>query len=342
MLPSGLRLGCGEFAKEPPPLPMNFSPAIYEHAAALLGRRPWDVSRDGNLLFAGHAAAYRRYGHAPVVVGVDIYNLEAEAYGARVAEPEGNGIPAITEHPLDDVARIGALPPFPVAGGRIPLVLATARRLKTECPAADVRVPVAGPFSVAANLVGFDTLLIASLTEPATTRAALQHLARGQADFCRAIRAAGLGIALFESAAAPPLLSPDLFRDVPLPPLRWLLAEVGALLGAPAPCIMGGDTTPILPDLLGTGTRYVICPAPGETDQTAFMAIMRRHPEVTVRINMAPEITARGDWPEVRAEIDRIAALVQDRPNTCLGTGALPFETPPELVERIRSHAAER
>lgn len=321
---------------------MRFSPAVYEHAAALIGRRPWDVSRAGDLLFAGHAAAFRRYGHSPVVVGIDIYNLEAEAYGARVAEPEGNGIPAITEHPLAEIGQMGNLPPFPVASARVPLILETARRLQAEYPAADVRVPVAGPFSVATNLVGFDALLIASFTEPEATRDALHHLARGQAEFCRAIRAAGLGIALFESAAAPPLLSPDLFRDVPLPPLRWLLGKVGDLLGAPAPCIIGGDTTPILPDLLATGTRYLICPAPGETDQAAFMAIMRRHPDVTVRINMAPEITARGHWPEVRAEIDRIRGLAGDRPNTCLGTGALPFETPPGLVDRIRDYAADR
>jgi uroporphyrinogen-III decarboxylase len=271
---------------------------------------------------------------------VDIYNLEAEAYGARVAEPEGNGIPAITEHPLAEVSRLTELPPFPVEAGRIPLVLETARRLRAEFPDADVRIPVAGPFSVATNLVGFGSLLITSLTDPEITRDALQHVARGQAAFCRAIREAGLGIALFESAAAPPLLSPDLFRTVALPPLRWLLKEVGSLLGTVAPCIMGGDTTPILPDLLSTGTRYLICPAPGETDQAAFMGAMRQHPEVTVRINMAPEITARGNWPEVQAEIDRIAALVRGRPNTCLGTGALPFETPPELVERIRSYAA--
>ena len=31
-----------------------------------------------------------------MVVGIDIYNLEAEAYGALVGTPEGNGIPAIS------------------------------------------------------------------------------------------------------------------------------------------------------------------------------------------------------------------------------------------------------
>jgi len=321
---------------------MQFSPAIYEHCAALIGQRPWDVSRNGDLLFQAQATAFQRYGHRPVVVGVNIYNLEAEAYGARVDEPEGNGIPAVTEHPFGTISQLGELAPYSLTAGRLPMVLGTAQRLQTAFPAADVRVPVAGPFSVATNLVGFDTLLIAAFTEPDATRAALMQVARGQAGFCRAIQAAGLGIAFFESAATPPLLSPEGFRTVALPPLRWLLAQASTILGTRVPCIMGGNTTPILPDLLGTGTGYVICPAAGETDQAAFMAIMREHPEVTVRINLAPEITARGAWPEVQAEVDRIVALVQGRPNTCLGTGALPFETVPETVDRIRDYVAAR
>ena len=74
-----------------------FSPSIYEHAARWAGRSPWDVSRDPELLFEGHRRAYLEYGHTPIVVGIDIYNLEAEAYGAEVAHPEGDGIPAIHE-----------------------------------------------------------------------------------------------------------------------------------------------------------------------------------------------------------------------------------------------------
>ncbi len=82
-----------------------FSPSVYEHAAALIGRSPWEVSRNPELLFAGHQAAYRKYHHTPVVVGVDIYNLEAEAYGAEVRVPGGNGIPAITQPLFEDVEQ---------------------------------------------------------------------------------------------------------------------------------------------------------------------------------------------------------------------------------------------
>ncbi|MCK5805921.1 MAG: hypothetical protein KAI66_24030 [Lentisphaeria bacterium] len=319
---------------------MNFSPSIYEHCAQLLGRRPWEVARDGGLLFEAQALAYRRYQHTPVVVGVDIYNLEAEAYGARIDEPEGNGIPAIVEHPLHSFDAILQLAPFTADAERIPLVLDAARRLVQAFPSADVRVPVAGPFSVAINLMGFDALLVGCVLEPDAVRAALMHLAVGQLSFCEMISKAGLDIAFFESAATPPLLSPELFETIELPALQAVISGAESIVGHPVPCVMGGDTTPILQAILSTGTGYVICPAKGETDQGAFLKHMESHPDVMVRVNMAPEITARGHWPDIQEEIERIHALVGNRENVCLGTGALPFETRPETIDRIRDFAA--
>src|SRR5271169_2435987 len=71
-----------------------FSPAIYEHAARFVGRTPWEVSRDPELLFEAHRRAWLEYRHTPVCVGIDIYNLETEAYGAKIPAPDGAGIHA--------------------------------------------------------------------------------------------------------------------------------------------------------------------------------------------------------------------------------------------------------
>ena len=81
---------------------MKFEPAIYEHAAKLIGKTPWEVSRDKDLIVQGHKAAFELYRHTPVVVGIDICNLEAEAFGSVIAEPNGDGIPAHGEHLCED------------------------------------------------------------------------------------------------------------------------------------------------------------------------------------------------------------------------------------------------
>jgi uroporphyrinogen decarboxylase len=318
---------------------LDFAPSVYEHAARIIGRRPWEVSRDPELMFQGHAEAYRRYGHRPVVVGIDIYNLEAEACGAPVRDPGGNGLPAVSDHPCADLDCVAAIRlPDPRRDGRLPMVLDVGCRLAAEFPTADVRIPVSGPFSIAASLLGLDRLLMGVVQEPQRTRAALRHLVDGQVALCAEARRRGLDIAFFESASAPPLLSPAMFHDVELPPLREVMVRAAQVVGHAVPCIIGGNTTPILDDILSTGTGYVICPA--EADQRAFMRRIWDRAEVTVRINTSPEVVATGDVGQIRAEVDRILALVAGRPNVCLGTGALPYETSPESVVWIRNYVA--
>lgn len=323
---------------------MDFSPSVYEHAAWLIGRTPWEVSRDAELLFEAHAEAFRRYGHAPVVVGIDIYNLEAEAYGGVIERPHGKGIPAVGRAVCRSVHELAELEPLdPARAGRIPMVIEVAGRLAREFPGADVRVPLSGPFSIASNLVGFERLLCAALGEPAATAAALEHLVGGQAAFCEAIcRHPGgsrLGVAFFESAAAPPLLSPEMFRQVELPALRSVISRTSQIVGHPVPCIIGGDTTPILEAILETGTRAVICPI--ETDQEAFMRKISDRSDVRVRINTSSQVMVYGTRAELRGEFERIVRLAAGRANVCLGTGALPYETPPENVLWLKELCGE-
>jgi uroporphyrinogen decarboxylase len=316
-----------------------FSPSVYEHAAFLIHRSPWDVSRDAELLFQAHRAAWLEYHHSPVVVGIDIYSLEAEAYGAVVARPGGVGIPAIVEPLVGSLDEARSLRPFdPCRAGRIAMVIGVGRSLAAELPEADVRIPVSGPFSIAVSLRGITGLLEGVALRPNETAAWLMRLAENQAAFCEAVAEAGLDVAFFESAAAPPLLSPRQFHEVELPALQSAMETAASVVGHSVPCVIGGDTTPILDDILATGTGYVICPA--ETDQAAFVARSAARPDVKVRINLKPQIVAGGSREAILPEVDRILALADTRPNCLLGTGALPYETPPENVKLIRDYVA--
>jgi uroporphyrinogen decarboxylase len=315
-----------------------FSPSVYEHAARFVGRTPWEVSRDPDLLFAAHRAAWLEYHHAPIVVGIDIYNLEAEAYGARVAVPGGQGVPAIHDPLCLSLEAALALKPFdPARDGRLALVIAVGQRLQRELPAAEVRIPVAGPFSIAFNLRGIGNLCEDAALRPSDTARLLWQLAENQAPFCQAVARAGLDVAFFESAAAPPLLSPRQFHELELPALRRIMTLAGECVGHPVPCIMGGNTCPILDDILATGTNFVVTNV--ETDQAAFVArLARTHPHVRVRINMDAGVVACREPARIHAEIDRILAIAAGRPNCMMGTGCLPLETPPENVHLIRRY----
>ena len=317
-----------------------FNPSVYEHAARFAGASPWETSRDPELMFRGHRDAWLAYRHTPIVVGIDIYNLEPEAYGARVEDPGEGGIPAIREPLYASLDEALEIAPFdPRRDGRLAMVIEVGRRLKEALPEADVRIPVAGPFSIAFNLRGITPLCEDVALRPADVAAWLMRLAENQAVFSRAVIAAGLDVAFFESAAAPPLLSPRQFRAVELPALKRILESTAAIAGHAVPCIMGGDTVKILDAILETGTGYVVCNV--ETDQQAFVdRLCAAHPHVNVRINMDPRIVACGDPAAIRAEADRILKIAAGRPNCLMGTGCLPLETPPENIRLIREYLA--
>jgi uroporphyrinogen decarboxylase len=201
------------------------------------------------------------------------------------------------------------------------------------------RIPVAGPFSIAFNLRGIAALCEDAATRPEETRALLMRLAENQSSFCRAVVAADLDIAFFESAAAPPILSPRLFRRVELPALQRALEVAVGCVGHPVPCIMGGNTFPVLDDILATGTSYLVCNV--ETDQAAFVArVCQTHPHVMVRVNLDPVVVAGTDETALYRGVDRVLAIARGRTNCVMGTGALPYETPVENIRCIRAYLA--
>lgn len=315
-----------------------FTPVVYEHAARFVGRTPWDVSRDADLMFEGHRRAYLEYHHQVIAVGIDIYNLEAEAYGAKVEPCDGDAIPAIHQplwKSLDDGL---ALKPFdPARDGRVAMLIGVGQRLKREFPEADVRIPVAGPFSIAFNLRGISNLCEDAIERPADTGQMLLRLAENQAVLCRAIAEAGLDVAFFESAAAPPILSPRQFREVELPALKRAMAVAAGCIGHPVPCIMGGNTFPILEDILSTGTNYLACNV--ETNQAAFVErVARTHPHIKMRVNLDPGVVACSEPKRIYRGIDRVLEIVGGRPNCVMGTGAMPLETPIENIRLIREY----
>ena len=316
---------------------MDISPSIYEHAARIIGETPWKVSRNGELLYQAHAAAYRLYQHTPIMPGIDIYNLEVEAYGAVIQEPTGDAIPAVSVHPFISLDEILRLPPLDAkTGGRIPMQITSAKRLMQTFPDAIIRVPISGPFSILCNLLGFNRVMLAVADEPEKVRETLLHLVDGQLSFANGVKEAGVDITFFESASCPPMLSPRLFREVELPALKKILGGMAQIVGRPIPCVIGGNTAPIVESMLETGTSYLICPV--ETNQPAFLEKVQDRLDVQIRINCDHRIISRGTREEIRREADRVVALCRQRPNSVLGTGALPYEADSDNVLYIRDY----
>jgi uroporphyrinogen-III decarboxylase len=319
---------------------VEFAPVVYEHAARFINKTPYEVSRSAELLAEAHAAAFAVYRHTPVVAGIDVYNIEAEAYGAVVGPARENEVPSIMGQlcrNADDICKLSM--PDGANSGRFPVVMRAAARLRDKCRGAEVRIPLSGPFSIACALIGFQGILMEVLTNPEGVAAAMRHLAVGQIELCRRFASEGFRVMFFDSAASPPIISAESFQMVVLPSLRKMIAEVKELMDESPPLILGGDTIGILDDLLSTGTEYVICPA--ETNREAFMKIMEKHPDVTVRLNTPARLFASDDREALKAELAYLTKLAGGRPATVLGSGVLPYNADPPMVKFAQEYSAK-
>ena len=311
---------------------MRLNPVIYEHAARCAGLTPWLASRNAADMAQAHLAAWRIYHHSPVTVGIDLYNPEPEAFGAIVAEPPGSAVPVIPEHLLRDCAGLAALKPLdPARDGRLPLILDAVARVRQGLPAdMTVAVPVQGPFSCAAGLLGMENLVMAAQDDPAALEGGLLHLAAMLAPWVEAVAAAGAGITIFESAAAPPMLSPRLFRKVAARPLAALVSTATHAGGRPPFLVVGGDIAPIIGDLAASGCGGLIIPA--ETDQARCLAVLADRPELRVRINLPVGAVVSSDAPAFARALATGRALAERRAGAVLGSGVLPWDADPDLL----------
>jgi len=316
---------------------MRWEPAIYEHKAALIGRGVHEVARSADLLAAALRTEHETYRADFLTVGVDVYNVEAEACGARVAAGGRSQCPEIPTPPwrLDALPGGLALPDVPAAG-RFGLLLDAARRVRRQIgDAACLRVAASGALSIAAKLVGLNPLLMALAMEDAAAARLLDFAAELSEAWCRCIRAAGFDAIVFDSVACPPLISPTQYADVIAPLHRRVMDALGAAGQRMRPLVIGGDTTPIVAAMADAGANSVICDFPADAEKFAAALSGRR---VTVRRNVNPQVLAADD-DAIRRAGAQLAADLRCFADPVAGTGILPYEADPSRFGLLREAA---
>jgi uroporphyrinogen decarboxylase len=314
-----------------------FVPAIYEHKAYLVGASPSRVCRDGELLYRSLQRELEVYDPDMLVVGVDVYNVEAEALGCPVRYfDDSNDVPAIAATALSgpqDLTRLHV--PDPSKDGRMPMLLEVAASLQREYGAGMIiRGAVSGPFSIASELLGAENLLVACIEEPDFVRDLLAFTSEVTSVFGCAFARLGVEPIVFDSRATPKLCSPRLFRSLVVPAYRDCVIPALKKAGAHhIPLIIGGDTTPVLEDLIATGATQLLCDF-----QCDLAAFKRRCLEARVpfRANIDPRLLHRGPRKEIRAAAERILAEGKDQPGFLFGSGVVAFDCPPDHVLEMR------
>ncbi len=276
-----------------------------------------------------------------LVVGCDVYNVEAEAAGCEVLYPDSTGVPAVRTRALEAGADISVLAaPDPSRDGRMPLHLEVGRRIQARFGHERiVRGALTAPFSMAAELAGPEELLIALLDRPAWVGELLRFAAGVCKSYGRAFADRGLGVILFDSHASPPMTYPEIYRKIILPPTAEVIRYFRHDLGIPlVPYIMGGDTGPLLEDIVGTGTNNILCDY--TADLGIFVQRLKDEP-VLLRANISPALLVAQPVEAIRSKVREVVAAGRVHPRFLMGTGILPYDIPPEKVLAVRETLEE-
>ena len=319
-----------------------FVPAVYEHKAALIGVTPSAMSRNAELLEQALSRELDLYEADILTVGCDVYNIEAEAAGAQVRFYETNDVPSIAARPLRPGQDVRTLPiPDPERCGRMPVFLEAGRRVQARHGREIlVRGALSAPYSMACELVGDEPMLLALIDEPEWAASLLDFCSIAVEAYGKAFVDRGLGVVLFDSHAAPPLVSPALYQSIILPPTARTIAYFRRDLGVPlVPYIIGGDTAPLFESILATGTNNVLCDF--RADLSVFVERLKDAP-VLLRANLDPRFLLAAGLPEIHSVTRGLLAAGTRHPLFLLGTGILPYDLPPEKVLAVRQVLSER
>lgn len=313
-----------------------FCPAVYEHKARLINSSPSEVSQDHELLSQATLTEYEIYRPDILTVGIDIYNIEAEALGCCVRfSNEIDFVPTIDKKLLADVEDTPkAMNVDPEKSGRMPLVLAAAEKVHNQVGnEVIVRGGISGPYSTACSLLGAEQMMMACLTQTEEVNRLLMLCTNIAIKYGKAFLMRGMEVCVFDSQTTPPLMSPQVYGQLVLPHVRRLidtLKNAGAKL---IEYVVGGNTQANVDNLFATGANIILSDYMTDVNVFVSKATSRRR---LVRHNIDPGLIEHGDEQDLLLKTKALATFAGDNPKIIVGTGVLSYNTSIERVLLVK------
>lgn len=319
---------------------LPWQPAAYEHKATLIGRSPLEVSRSPDLMVEAVLREFETYAADYVTVGLDVYNVEAEALGAKVVVPEANACPDLAGplFNLEDIPEHPALPDIPIAG-RFALFLEAGLRVRKELEGRTrVRVAASGPVTLAVKLTNLEDVILSLCMEDGHAERLLAFTTELCEAWVACLRAHELDAIVFDSMAAPPMLSPALYDHFVLPLHQRIMNRLMESGQQERELVIGGNTTPLAASLARTGATILLCDYAADADAFST-ALGDDQATVVIRRNIAPSSLL---LPDINPVLDAFARDLARFRRPMAGTGILPYDFPPDNLLRFRDRLSER
>jgi uroporphyrinogen decarboxylase len=311
-----------------------FVPSVYEHGARLIKQAPGPTSRDAELMARAALQAYELYQHDLVTVGIDIYNIEPQAFGCEVSRGDDGSIPGVKTHPLADAGTRDfdqlAIPQADEPN-RLGVIEEACRRVYEQIGAKVwVYGCMSGPFSQAVELRGFEQLIVDTIENPQSVHRLLERTTELTKQQATRLSETGCGVNLYESWATIPLITPALFAEYVVPYNRRVIEMVtGRYNTEPPAVIMGGNINLLVDFFIEVGTSLMAVDYKADFD---LIKARTAATDIITRGCVDPKLIEREDWDTLQASIDQLARKSRNMNNFVWGCGCVTFDTSVESL----------
>ena len=320
---------------------------ISHHSARLAGVSTLQFFTDAQAFLECQLAADQIYGVDAPTIHYDVYNIEAEALGAKLIWKEKE-IPSVDtrEAFLRSVDGWRTLHPIKIgSAGRMPFVLEINRRLVGLGLSPKIRFT--GLFTLAANLLGLTNLIVAVMTEPARVHTLLEFLTEEVVApwiICQRANCGRNEVATGSDAlASPPILSVELVREFCLRYIKRLEQQIGGIRLAG----LWGESSLSDPRQLldikkeGSPTTIQVL----DPDVTALgPAFFRRYADqvgVALYMGIDAHLISEGPVSEIQTRARRFIEEGGSTGRFVLFINDIPYDTPSEHVHAVVATARE-
>ena len=310
-----------------------FCPAIYDLKAKLANCIPSGYGRNADEIYTALEQEIEILNLKIVTSAFDIYNIEAEAVGARVSR-KGNYMPEI-EIPLinslDDVTRLKKIEN---TSGRMDVFINAAKAVMDKYGSGVyVRCGISGPFSMASKIYPGDRLLVDCILNSDQVTGLLRFCTETIKVYLNGIIRNNINVVVFDSFASPPLVSPEIYRDLIFPFHKELFDCMKDHNIRIRPLIIGGNSISLLEHMSDTGANSFLLDFNIEDDIRE--KILKDYENSAFRINIDPSIICNGNISSISDYMVYFLKRFGRYRHILIGTGILPFITPLENLKRV-------
>lgn len=220
-------------------------PFLSEFKCEFSGITPWELWHDPQKMVEAEILPFNRYGYDRMVIGPNTRGI-AEALGGSFIYPE-KGAPYLETPFLQEYAQLDSLEPVDAFHNARLRVFAQAAEILAEEAGAivPIEMSIGGPFTIAANLRGVETLLRDCRKHPDEIHRLMRLVTESQKSCIDLAASYGFGIAMAEPVANPGLLGPRMYESFVFPYTKELTDYTAEKTGKKVSLHMCGKTDSI-------------------------------------------------------------------------------------------------